>query len=55
MPNKKKPAKTRQNLHAKKAIANVAKVLNAQKKLELELSKLKKDLTADMRTWQWNL
>jgi hypothetical protein len=54
IPKKKKSARTRQNLHAKKAVADVEKLLKAQKNLELELTKLKKNLTRDMMTWQWN-
>jgi ABC-type taurine transport system substrate-binding protein len=53
MPNKKKSAKTKHNLRAKKAVADVAKVLKTQKKLELELSDLKKQLTKDMMTYEW--
>jgi hypothetical protein len=44
MPNKKKSAKTKNGqLRRKRAIADMAKVLKTQKKLELELKKVKKD------------
>jgi hypothetical protein len=45
MPNKKKAAQTKRGrLRSKKVIADVAKVLKAQKKLEPELAKVKKQL-----------
>lgn len=54
MPKTKKTAKTKRNLHAKKAIADVAKVLKTQEKLKLELTDLKKRLTKDMMTFEWD-
>jgi dsRNA-specific ribonuclease len=45
MPKKKKPTKARSNRVANQALADIAKVLQTQKKLKLELEKVKKDIT----------
>jgi hypothetical protein len=45
MPKKKKRTKAKSNKAANQALADIAKVLRTQKKLKLELEKVKKDIT----------
>ena len=45
MPKKKKRTKAKSNKVANQALADIAKVLRTQKKLKLELEKVKKDIT----------
>jgi hypothetical protein len=45
MPKKKKRRKAKSNKAANQALADIAKVLQTQKKLKLELEKVKKDIT----------
>ncbi len=45
MPKKKKSAKAKSNKVAIQALADIAKVLQTQKKMKLELEKVKKDIT----------